>query len=110
MCNVLVFTVYHSPGHSKVVLLLHRSVVASIGREGKIIMGVWGMENANLYTSDILFYFLLPISSVQISFDLSTVVCSGILIELPACIQCSCSNGDQVEFNTFRILQLENQN
>ena len=79
----------------------------------KIIMGVWGMENANLYTSDLLFYYLLPISSVQISFDLSTAVCSGIHIELPAMpawIQCSCSNGDQVEFNTFRILQLENQN
>ena len=78
--------------------------------KGKIIIGVWGMENVSLYTSDLLFYYLLPISSVQISFDLSTVVCSGILIELPACIQCSCSNGDQVEFNTFRILQLENQN
>ena len=82
------------------------------------------MENANLHKSFmhiahsiksdlstiIYYYLLLPISSVQISFDLSTVVCSGILIELPACIQCSCSNGDQVEFNTFRILQLENQN
>ena len=37
-------SVYHSPGRSKVVLLLHRSVVASIGREGEDNNGGVGNE------------------------------------------------------------------